>query len=304
MPLDPEAQAFVAQTEGRPSMWQLPLEESRQLYNSAVAMLAGPPETVAEVRDLTAPGPRGPIPIRLYRPETPRPPLFVFLHGGGWRLGGLESHGAPARAICNLSGWAVAAVDYRLAPEHRFPAALDDTLAAARWLRDSAAELGLDGSRLAIGGDSAGGNLAAAACIAARDGAGPRFALQVLIYPGTQAGAKTPSRRENRYVLAPDDLGLAEREYVNDPADLVNPLVSPLLATDLSGLPDALVITAEYDPLRDEGEEYAVRLREAGAQVTLTRYDGMLHGFFQMAAIMADGRRSIEQVAMALKGKA
>lgn len=304
MPLHPEAEAFIAQTEGRTSMWQLPLEQSRIVYNTAVAMLAGPPEAVAEVRDLSAPGPGGPIPIRLYRPETPRPPIFVFLHGGGWRLGGLESHGGPARAICNRSGWAVAAVDYRLAPENRFPAALDDTLAAALWLRDSAPELGLDGSRIAIGGDSAGGNLAAAACIAARDRGGPRFGLQVLIYPGTLAGAQTVSRRENSHLLAPGDIGLAEREYVDDPREFGNPLVSPLLAPDLSRLPDALVITGEYDPLRDEGEEYAHRLREAGSEVSLTRYEGMVHGFFQMGAIMADGRRSIEEIAAALRAKA
>jgi len=285
-------------------MWQLPLEASRDVYNTVVAVLAGPPEVVAEVRDLSAPGGGGPIAIRLYLPETPRPPLFIFLHGGGWRLGGLESHGGPARAICNRSGWAVATVDYRLSPEYRFPAALDDTLAAATWLRDSAPELGLDGTRIAVGGDSAGGNLAAAACIAARDAGGPRFALQVLIYPGTQAGAETPSRRENLQVLAPADIALAEREYVNDPAEFRNPLVSPLLAPDLSGLPDALVITAEYDPLRDEGEAYAERLREAGSAVTLTRYNGMLHGFFQMGGIMADGRRSIEEIAAALRARA
>ena len=299
--LDPQARAFLenGRKSGAAGFETMPVVEARKAFLGMVA-LAGPAEEVAKIEDRTLPG--GPR-VRIYNPTGPNPkPALIYFHGGGWVLGAPETIDVPCRRLANASGCVVVSVDYRLAPEHHFPAPLDDCYAATRYVAEHAAELGVDSRRLGVGGDSAGGNLAAAVTLMARDRGGPALAFQLLVYPVTDHAFDTGS-----YRAFGKDHGLSEAamrwfwaQYLARPDDGKNPLASPLKA-ELHGLPPALVITAEFDPLRDEGEAYAARLRAAGVHVQLKRYDGQLHGFFQMGGVMDKGKQAIEDAAAALR---
>jgi acetyl esterase len=286
---------------------QLPVEQARAQFMRSRARFLAAPQPVGAIEDLAIPGPAGPIPLRIYRPRGSAAgsllPALVFMHGGGWVFGNLDSHDPMCRELCNLSGCALVSVDYRLAPEHRFPAAFDDTLAAIRHLAREGASLGVDGSRLAAGGDSAGGNLAAAAAIAFRDQGGPRLALQLLIYPVTDLGMDTPSYSAfaDGYMLTRDRMRYFRDAYLSAPHHVDDWRVSPLRAADHSRLPPALIITASHDPLVDEGRRYADRLTAAGVAATYRCYDGMVHGFMTMAGAIDDGRLAVAQAAAAVQ---
>ncbi|MFJ5921047.1 alpha/beta hydrolase [Kitasatospora sp. NPDC092948] len=302
MPLHPQAEALRRQraAAGTPPLYTRTLAEARAADLADIRAAAGNPEPVGSVEELTVPGPGGPLPLRVYRPagrvaaagDGAQLPVLLYLFGGGWTLGSLDTGDAICRRLTNAVGCVTVAVGYRLAPEHPFPAAVHDVLAGAEWIAAHAAELGADPGRLAVAGDSAGGNLVAALTLLARERGGPVLRHQLLVYPNTDHAADTPSVREH------DDPLLFNRRsvawywghYLADPADGANPLASPLRAPSLAGLPPATVITAEYDPLRDEGEQYADALRAAGVSVELRRYDGMPHGFFAMSGVLDGGR--------------
>jgi acetyl esterase len=221
--------------------------------------------------------------------------LVVYYHGGGWVLGDLETHDATCRRLANASDCIVVAVDYRLAPEHKFPAAVEDCYAAALWAAENAASLGVDAARVAVAGDSAGGNLAAVVSLLAKQRGGPPLAHQALIYPVTDFDFQRPSYQENAegYLLTRQAMEWFWRQYLNDDAEGADPLASPLRAPDLRGLPPATVITAEYDPLRDEGEVYAERLAQAGVPTTCVRYLGQIHGFISLEHLLPAGRQAL-----------
>ena len=248
--------------------------------------------------------PGGEIPLRVYTPAGAGPfPLLVYFHGGGWVIGSIETHDAICRTLTNAAGCVTVSVDYRLAPEHTFPAAIDDAYAATEWTAANAAELGGTSSAIAVGGDSAGGNLAAVVAQMARDRDGPALAYQVLVYPITDCVFDRPSYAADAtgYLLTKETMAWFWDHYVPDEADRTNPLVSPLRAKDLSGLPPALIITAEFDPLRDEGEAYASRLRDAGVAVDTNRYDNMTHGFIQMGGMLEEARAALAEAASGLR---
>ncbi|MFE1321022.1 alpha/beta hydrolase [Kitasatospora phosalacinea] len=306
MPLHPQAEALRRQraAAGTPPLYTRTLAEARAADLADIRAAAGNPEPVGSVEELTIDGPGGPLPLRVHRPEGGTElPFLLYLFGGGWTLGSPDTSDAICRRLTNAVGCVTVSVGYRLAPEHPFPAAVHDVVAAAEWIAAHAAELGGDPARLAVAGDSAGGNLAAALTLAARERGGPALRHQLLVYPNTDHAADTPSVREH------DDPLLFNRRsvawywghYLADPADGANPLASPLRAPSLAGLPPATVITAEYDPLRDEGEQYAEALRAAGVPVELRRYDGMPHGFFAMAGVLDDGRAAQQYAADRLR---
>lgn len=256
--------------------------------------LAGEPEPVADVIDRTFPGPASPVPVRIYTPNgTPTGasggpfPCLVYYHGGGWVFGDLDGVDSICRAVANRAGCKVVSVDYRLAPEHKFPAPFDDCYAALKWVANHGSEIGVDARRLAVGGDSAGGNLAAAVTIKARDERGPAIRHQVLVYPVTNHDFGTASYSSNAegYLLTRAMMRWFWNHYLSSAEDGRNPCASPLIAQSLADLPPALVLTAEFDPLRDEGEAYAARLENAGVNVRLKRYEGLIHGFWQMPGV-------------------
>jgi acetyl esterase len=304
MPLDPQAKLFLDQLEAlnAPPLQSLSPEEARNAID--IRHMAGEPENVAKVEDRTIPGPLGEIPVRIYTPSGNGPhPALVYYHGGGWVIGNLETVDAVCRLLTNRAQCVVVSVDYRLAPEHKFPAAAEDAYAAAKWVAENASSIQVDANRIAIGGDSAGGNLTAVVALMAKDRGGPSLIYQMLIYPVTNYSFDTKSYLENgeKYFLTKDMMVWFWNHYLREELDGKNPYASPLLAEDLSGLPPALVITAEYDPLRDEGEAYAKRLIDAGVAVELKRYHGMIHGFFWMPAAMDQGKKAIEHAASALR---
>ncbi len=296
MPVDPAIVTALAQRALRPVTELSPAEARAQ--SAAVAAAAPPPPPVAAVADLSADG----IPARLYRPGAAADlPLIVYFHGGGWVVGSVAGSEATCRRLANASGCAVLSAEYRLAPEHKFPAAVEDAYAATAWAAAHARELGCDPARLAVAGDSAGGTLAAVVCLMAREAGGPRIARQLLIYPVIDARAGYPSYTENGD--GPGLTGAAMawyvRHYVRTPAEREDPRVSPILAREHRGLPPAMILTAEYDPLRDEGEAYADRLRAAGVEVDARRYDGMVHGFWGFAAAAPSAAAALGQAASA-----
>ncbi|MCP5026056.1 MAG: alpha/beta hydrolase [Actinomycetia bacterium] len=310
MPLHAQVQALMAAMaeNPRPKTWESTPEEAREGY-TALAELIGPGPEVASVDDFEVPGPAGPIPVRWYTPEGNGPhPVVVFMHGGGWVIGDLDTHDHCCRRICVESGAAVLAVHYRLAPEHRWPAAVDDSWAALQWVAANADSRGGDGSRLAVVGDSAGGNLAAVMALRARDAGGPSLAQQILVYPVVDLSFSRPSYVENGegYILEAKTMEWFVAHYLgrgraDGGDDLVHPDIAPLAVDDLGGLAPALVVTAEFDPLRDEGEAYAARLIEAGVPTVAQRYDGMVHAFFQLPGVLDAGTAVLEQVAETLR---
>ncbi len=305
MAVDPQVQALLDQmaAAGAPPFESLSPEQAREMIVQ-MAELAGPPEDVANVEDRTVPGPGGEIPVRVYTPEGSGPfPVLLYYHGGGWVIGNIATVDAPCRALANGAQCVVVSVDYRLAPEHKFPAAADDCYAATRYVAEHAGDFNIDPSRLAVGGDSAGGNLAAVVALMAKDRGGPSIAYQLLIYPVTDHSYDTASYRDNAegYMLTKNGMEWFWNHYLSSPRDSRNPYASPLRAEKVAGLPPAMVITAEFDPLRDEGEAYAARLREAGVPVIMRRYDGMIHGFFQMGGVIERGKGVIRESCEALR---
>ena len=305
MPLDPEAQKLV---DALAALNLKPVEDStpaeaRESIRARTAAL-GPFEDVAAVADHLVPVTGGEIAVRVYSPGGPGPhPVLVFYHGGGWVIGDLYTHDGICRSITNAAGCMVASVDYRLAPESRYPVAAEDSYAALVWIVENAARLGIDARRVAVGGDSAGGNLATVVALMARDRGGPALVQQTLIYPVTNHDFDTPSYHENAtgYVLTREAMRWFWRHYLARAEQGKEPHASPLLAPGLAGLPPALVITAGCDPLRDEGEAYAGRLRDAGVPVTLTRYEGVFHGFLRMTRLLTKARAALDEVAGALR---
>jgi acetyl esterase len=305
MPLDPQAQALLEQMAAdNASERDTQTPEEARASMRAMAGLLGAGEPMAHVEDRAIPGPNGPIPARIYTPMGTGPfPVLVYFHGGGWVIGDIETHDGVCRSLCNGTGCIVISVDYGLAPEHRFPAAPEDCYAATAWVAQQAATFNGDASRVAVGGDSAGGNLAAVVSLMARDRGGPSLAFQLLIYPATDLRMQSLSIEENGegYYLTKRDMVWFRRHYLTSEQDMTNPLASPLLAPDLRGLPPALVITAEFDPLRDEGEAYGQRLAEAGVPTIISRYHGMIHSFVRMAPILDQGKRAIGESCRALQ---
>ncbi|MFT3814912.1 MAG: alpha/beta hydrolase [Acidovorax sp.] len=296
MPVDPQIAQVLKALETAPPMETMTLQELRDVYPPPTAR-----EPVGEEQDLLIASAEGGFPARLYRPlEQQHAGLTVFFHGGGFVIGSIESHDAVCRQLCNLTGAAVLSVEYRLAPEHKFPAAPDDCLHAVRWAAQQAPAWGLDARRLVLAGDSAGGTLAAVTALRLRDEGGPPLAGQVLVYPVTGYHTPpTPSYLENAngYFLTRASMVRFWREYLPREEDAAHPHAAPLRAPDLSGLPPALVLTAEFDPLRDEGERFAHRLLDAGVPVTLRRENGLIHGFFRMSAVSDKARGAVEDTA-------
>lgn len=305
--LDPGVRALLEMMDAdpRPPLETLPVADAR-LGAERMKALGGDPEPVARVEDVRIPGPGAELTVRVYTPQggsAPRPG-FVYYHGGGWVIGNLDTHDHICRALSNRSGAVGVAVDYRLSPEVKFPAAVEDCYAATEWAAANAAKLGIDPARISVVGDSAGGNLATVVAIRSRDRRGPAIASQALVYPVTDLGAKTASREEfatdNFLTTAAMDWFTAH--YLGRPEDAANPDASPLLARDLRGLPPALVITAECDPLRDEGEAYARKLEQDGVAVEYRCYAGMIHPFLSMLGVLPAAREAADQVAAAIRG--
>ncbi|MEZ0114312.1 acetyl esterase [Catenulispora sp. EB89] len=306
MPLDPQIQAMRERRvqAAAPPLYTLSLAEARAADLASIQAEAHEPEQVHEVVDRMVPAEGRDIPVRVYRPSAEAVlPTLLYFFGGGWTLGGLDTSDGVCRSLANLAGVQVVAVGYRLAPEHRFPAAVNDCHDALRHIAAHPDEFGTNAGALAVAGDSAGGNLAAVAALLARDDK-LELAGQLLVYPNTDQLAAEGSMYENvdPWLFNHRSVSWYRKHYLADDADALNPLASPLLAPDLSGLPPALIITAEYDPLRDQGEAYARRLAAAGVSVELTRYEGMVHGFFTMTGAVDAARHAVDQAAGALRG--
>jgi len=290
---------------GVPPTHTLEPAEARRLYRERRGFTQPAPLTMAEVRDLTAPGPAGPIGLRYYRPSTAAAvsPALVYYHGGGWVIGDLDTHDVLCRELAHRAGCVVLAVDYRLGPEHPFPAAVDDSLAATRWVHAQAQTLGVDASRIALGGDSAGGNLATVTSIGLRDGGGFKPRFQLLIYPGTDMRAVAPSHTTNGqgYMLTADTIAYFRGKYIADEQKWLDWRASPLLHQDLSKLPPALVLTAGYDPLRDEGRQYADALSKAGVPTQYVCFERQIHGFITMGRVIEESNTAVALCALAVR---
>jgi acetyl esterase len=307
MPVDPAIQPLLDALNDpeMPVATEMEPPAVREMFKGMMT-LDGEEIPVAEVVDRAVPGPAGDIPVRVYTPDGEGPfPILVWYHGGGWVIGDLDTADSAARRLCTLAETLVVSVDYRLAPEHPFPAGTDDGWAALTWVAEHGADLGGDPTRLAIGGDSAGGTLAAEAALRAASEGGPAIALQLLVYPGCDLTMSYPSIQENGdgYFLTKDTMAWFIGHYVSSGVDATDPGVSPLNASDeaLARVAPAHVVTAEFDPLRDEGEAYAARLERLGVPVTSQRYDGMIHGFFQMGGVTPVAITANEDAAEALR---
>ena len=297
MPVDPALLALLNQMfpPGSPRLPELPLEAARGVMD-LVLPLAGPAAELASIANRSLDG----IPVRIYRPAGAGPqPVCVYFHGGGWTLGGLDHYDMLCSHLAQGAGWTVISVDYRLAPEHKFPIPVFDCWTALLAVRAHAAELAIDPSRIAVAGDSAGGNLAAVVSLLARDYGVP-LAQQILIYPVTDYVAPRPSY-EFDYLLSREDMLAFWNYYLHHPGEAASPLAAPLRAASLAGLPPAYILTAEFDPLRDEGEEYAQRLGDAGVPVKLERSPGMVHGFVNLAGVVPQAREAIRGLAARLQ---
>ena len=307
VPLDPELDVLLqAAPPFDPAQLRTTLiDEYRALMKQGILAPGPSPEVVASVVDTTMPGPGGDLPVRIYTPDAEAPlGIAVFFHGSGFVICDLDTHDHECRVLANRAGVIVVSVDYRLAPEHKFPAAIDDGLAALGWVAANAASLGGDPARVALVGDSAGGNIAAVVAQLAHRAGGPPVAFQMLIYPVTDLRGDTQSFVDNAsgYGLSAEAMRWYVEQYVRTEADVLDPRGSPLLAKSLAGLPPAFVAVCEYDPLRDEGKQYALRMRDAGIDVTVRRYDGAIHGVFQMSRFTAIGARVLDDCVDALRG--
>ncbi len=298
--LDPQARALLDLMAERkvPPTHTVSPAQARAMYRDRRGFTQPDAPPVHEVRALAA----GSLPLRLYRPAGGVLPLLLYFHGGGWTIGDLDTHDVLCRQLANASGCAVLAVDYRMGPEHPFPAAVEDCIAATAHARQEAAALGIDPARIAVGGDSAGGNLAAVVALAERD-AGRPLAFQLLIYPATDMRATAPSHSTNGqgYLLTADTIAYFRGHYVPNAADWADWRASPLLAPDLRGLPPALVLTAGYDPLRDEGRQYADALSEAGNRVQSICFERQIHGFLPMGRVLDEANTAVALCAAVLK---
>jgi acetyl esterase len=304
VPLDPQAQALIASLVGLKPVEQMTVQEMREGMEERARLTGGEPQPVDQVLSNEVPGPAGPIPVRIYVPAGSGPkPALVYFHGGGWARGSLQTHDILCRALANGGACIVVSVDYRMAPEHTFPAAIEDSLAATRWVAEHAEQIGIDPTRLAVGGDSAGGNLAAAVALVLRDEGRPALVHQLLIYPVTDYNFETRSYLDNAegYNLTREAMRFYWRLYLRDESDADDQRASPLRARHFANLPSALVITAEYDPLRDEGRAYADRLRAGGTPTVYREYAGMIHGFVTSAGILDQGKQAIRDASAALR---
>jgi len=307
--LHPQARALldlIAQ-RGLPSMQSLTPVEARLFYRDRRALTQPEAPPMAEIAELSAEGPHGPILLRLYRPtlRSDQPaalPVLVYYHGGGWTIGDLDTHDVLCRQLAKGAGCAVVSVDYRMGPEHRFPAAVDDCLAATYWVRRNAAALGLDAARLAVGGDSAGGNLAAAVALLARDAGDLPIAFQLLIYPATDMRRGHDSHVANGrgYLLETETITYYHDNYIADPAHDLDWRASPLLHENLAKLPPSLVLTAGFDPLRDEGRDYADALVAAGNQAAYVCFERQIHGFITMGKLLDEANTAVAMCAAEL----
>jgi len=308
MPLDPGAETVLALIKqiGRPPMHTLTPLEAREASAKSRAVLQPEPEAVAVREELACPGPHGEIRLRHYRPAGSAPgavlPCLVYFHGGGWVIGDLDSHDQPCRVLCNSSGGAVISVDYRMAPEHVYPAAVEDCAAAVGWTAANAARLGIDAGRIAVGGDSAGGNLAAVTALMARDGALPPVGFQLLLYPATDLAVESPAyqRFTDGLILTDKTMRYFIDLYAPDRARRVEWQASPARAASLKGAPTAYVMTAAYDPLVDEGRAYAVRLEQEGVRVAHIHMSDQLHAFLGMGKFIPAATLALRQAGLAL----
>jgi acetyl esterase len=305
MPLDPQVRAAIdaATAAGIKPAAMLSIAEARAATEARAALMNQNPEPVHEVTERTIAGPGGDLLLRIYRPDRPAPlPVLVYFHGGGWVRGSLDSSEQLCRALTNQAGCLIVSVDYRLAPEAKYPAAPDDCYAATVWVAEHARELGVDAGRLAVGGDSAGGNLAAAVSLMARDRGGPPIRFQLLMYPVTAYNFDTVSYHENArgYMLERADMLHYWQHYLPNEAAAAEPYAAPQRG-DLRGLPPAHVTTAEFDPLRDEGQAFAEQLRAAGVPTTSRCYEGLIHGFYGMGTVVDRARQAIRETADALR---
>lgn len=307
--LHPQARAlldFIEQS-GLPLLHTLQPPAARTFYRERRAYTQPSPGEVSLARDLQAQGPHGPIPLRLYRPAGAAAdaslPVLVYFHGGGFVIGDLDTHDVLCRELANGAGSAVVAVDYRMAPEFRFPCAVDDSLAAAYWVRNNARELRLDAARLAVGGDSAGGNLSAVVSLLARDAGDLPIVFQLLIYPATDMRCSAESHKTNGqgYLLTSDSISYFLGHYFGAEADKLDFRASPLLHDDLAHLPPAFVLTAGYDPLRDEGSLYAQRLNQSGNRATLVCFERQIHGFITMGKVLDEANSAVAMCAGELR---
>lgn len=309
MTLDPQAARVLeaAEKSGLPPLETLSPAEARRQYEKGAALLGGQQPAVFSVRDIEAPGPLGPIPLRVYVPRDPASealPLLVYIHGGGYVIGSRDSHDVPCRHLALGGDCIVVSVDYRMAPEHPYPQPVDDCWAAVNWIADNAATLGACPDRIAIGGDSAGGNLATVMCLKAREAGTPSFVYQLLIYPGTDKSRSQASHTElaQGYRLTRPLLDWFMGHYFSgDAVRADDPYASPLQAEDLSGLPPALVISAGYDPLRDEDIAYHEKLRAHGTPSVHLHYPGMIHGFINMTAALDVARECLAECGVRLR---
>ena len=304
--IDAEARAYLEwqQSLGLPPLAEQGPEEARRLNSMRAPMLAGELEAVARIEEVRVPGPRGPIGCRIYAPSQGKAlPALLYLHGGGWVLGDIDTHDSVCRALARRAGCMVLSLGYRLAPENRFPAAVEDAWAGLVWLHENAAAIGVDSEHLAVGGDSSGGNLAAVLAHWARDRGGPRIAAQVLIYPVTDFDLDTPSYRTvgTGYGLTRESMRWYWEQYLSDPHDGASPDASPLRAGDFSNLAPALVITCQFDPLESEGSAYAAALRDAGVRVEHIHEADMIHGYIRMAGVIGRARKTWDDCARFLR---
>ena len=309
MPLHPQVARYLqAQVQAETDEGEAPsLEEQRRQSLQAALADAGESERVESVEDRLIPGPGGELPIRIYTPlgaGLDPLPVLVYFHSGGWVFGSIEGHDPVCRALANHAGCLVVSVDYRLAPEHPFPAAPEDCYAATKWVAEHAQEVHADATRIAVGGESSGGNLAAVVALMARDRHGPELCYQVITYGETdyyEPGTASYATYAEGYGFTRENAIWFWQQYLARPEDRTHPYAAPLQASNLNNVAPALIITAEYDPVRDEAEHYARRLQEAGVPVQLSRYDGMIHGFFRMFTVFEESQRALEEVASALR---
>jgi acetyl esterase len=309
MPLDAIVQGLLDQMAANPlpKLWEVPPAQGREMYRMMSQTLEPQDVSIGKIENATFPGPSGDqIRVRLYCPVASGGgalPALVYFHGGGWVIGDLDTHDALCRTLANEAGARVIAVDYRLAPEHKFPAAADDAFAAVKWIEANASSLGIDANRIAVAGDSAGGNLSAVVCQMAKQKGGPHIVFQLLIYPVTQMRANTGSMSAfaEGYFLERQTMNWFFDQYAPPGQDPNDWRISPLAATDLSGLPRAYIVTAGFDPLRDEGKAYADKLNHAGVAAVYVDYPGMVHGFFNMQGVVPKAREAIADAAKALR---